>query len=106
MTLCEPIAETGDLRGPGMEESSMNGDLLRQFREKLLVKPTDLAKGLGITIPELLKIESDEIKINQWQYAQMSMLIVDFFLVAWGKRIKEREAAKKMGNGSDSKSDG
>jgi len=104
--MCEPIAETGDLRGPGMEESTMNGELLRKFRETLLVKPADLARGLGITIPELLKIESDEIKINQWQYAQMSMLIVDFFLVAWRKRTKEREAAKKMGNGNHVKSDG
>lgn len=102
MISCEPIAEAGDTRGPRMEEKDITGELITDFREKFKVSPADLAKGLGITIPQLLSIESGEIQVSQWQYCQMAMMVLDYFTVSCIRRQKEREKAKEGDNGSNS----
>jgi len=89
-----------------MEDYIMNGEKIRKVREKFGVSHPDLARGLGITIPQLIGIENDKIKITQFQYLEMSLLILDFFRVACIRKQKEREAAKEMGNGNDIESDG
>jgi len=102
MNVCEPIVEAGDSKGPSMEAKDITGELIKDFREKFKVSPADLAKGLGITIPQLMSIESEEIQVTQWQYCQMALMVLDYFTVACLRRAKEREKAKESGNGGDS----